>query len=483
MRTFIIILLNIIISVSLMYGQNESDALRFSRQLTVGTARSVGLGGAIGAIGADFTSLSVNPAGLGLYRGSELTFSPSLSWNNTTSRFLGNSYEESKYNFNVGNLGFVSTYDMNREKGWISTSFGIGYNQNNNFNSRVLMSGINNNSSLLDNFVDYANNSPNELSLFYEKLAYDTYLLPYDTLTNKYWNDIQDSGYGQLQRRTMDNKGSGGEYVFSFGANYSNTLYLGASFGIHRVRFEKDVIHNEEDIDNSIGFFEKFIFQENVRTAGTGYTFNIGAIARPVNNLRIGLAYHFPVFYNLNDRFTTEMQGFYDASENIESKKEFSPLGDFDYNINTPSKLVASMALILENTGLISVDYERTDFSKAKLNSVEYDFFNENAAIKELYKAANTIRIGGELKLGTAYLRAGYSFIQSPYVSVEPNTKANLNLFSGGIGMRSRFLFVDFGYSISSVEERYYMYVPQMTDGSLNKSVVNNMIFTVGYKF
>lgn len=483
MRTCSIIFISLIISVSILSGQNETDALRFSRQLTVGTARSVGLGGAMGAVGADFTSLSINPAGLALYRGSEVSFSPSLSWDNTSSNFLGNSYDESKYNFNIGNLGFVSTYDMNREKGWISTNFGLGYNQNANYNRNILMSGINRNSSLLDNFTDYANQFPNSLNEFYEKLAYDTYLIPYDTLTNTYWNDIQEAGYGQLQRRTLNTKGSRGEYTFSFGANYSNFLYLGATFGLVRLRFEKDIIHNEEDISNSIDFFDRFIFIENVRSSGTGYTFKLGGIVRPVNNLRIGLSYHFPEFFNLNDRFTTEMEGFYDPSEDIQPKKVYSPLGDYDYKLNTPSRFIASMAVILENTGLISIDYERVDFSKAKLNSSDYDFFNENATIKQLYKATNILRVGAELKIGTAYLRGGYSFRQSPYVSSEPNTKANLNIFSGGIGMRGRTIFVDFGYSISNSEEVYYMYLPQMTDGSRNKSIGNNMILTVGYKF
>ena len=192
----------------------------------------------------------------------------------------------------------------------ISTNFGFGYNQTANFNQSILMSGINNNNSLLDNFTDYANRFPNDLSEFYEQLAYDIYLIPYDTNNNQYWNDIQDSGYGQLQRRTLNNSGSMGEYTFSFGANYSNVFYVGATVGLQRTRFERTIIHNEEDIDNSIDFFNKFIFKENLRTVGTGYTFKLGAIARPADNIRIGLAYHFPVFFSLNDRLQLKWKDF-----------------------------------------------------------------------------------------------------------------------------------------------------------------------------
>jgi len=252
MKRIILFTITFVLVIPLLYAQNENDALRYSSQVTVGTARSVGLAGAIGAVGADFSSLSVNPAGIALYRGSEFTVSPSLFWDITTSDFLGNSYGESKYNFNVGNLGFVSTYDLNKEQGWISTSFGIGYNRNANFNRSILMSGINQNSSLLDNFTDYANEYPNNLNSFYEQLAYDVYLLPIDTsvVPYEFWNDIQYAGYGQHQRRSLDSRGSTGEYAFSFGANYNHRLYLGATFGIQRLRFEQDIIWRSDSYPN-----------------------------------------------------------------------------------------------------------------------------------------------------------------------------------------------------------------------------------------
>ena len=483
MRRFSLISATLCLILSGLNAQNEVDALRYSRQMTVGTARAVGLGGAVGALGGDFTSLSVNPAGLGLYRGSEITFSPSIFVDNTTSSFLNNSYVESNHNLNIGNYGFIGNYATNQEKGWISTSFAFGYNRTANFNRNILMSGVNNNSSLLDNFTDYANANPNDLSGFYEQLAYDVLLMPYDTIAGEYWNDLNEDGYGQLQRRTLNSKGSAGEYTFSFGTNFNHRLYLGATFGVARLRYEQDVIHNEEDISNNIAFFDKLIFRENLRTTGNGYTFKLGAIARPIDMLRIGFAYHLPTFYNLNDRFTTEMEAFIDPAEGYAKQVAYSPIGDYDYKLKTPSKLIGSMALTIGKVGLVSVDYERVDYSKAKLDAQDYDFFNENSEIKGLYRNTNNLRLGGEMRFGTAYFRGGYSFYQSPYVSNEANTDANINTYSAGLGMRGRYFFVDFGFSNSNVEEVYYMYVPQMTDGSRNKSIGNNMIMTVGYRF
>ena len=94
---------------------------------------------------------------------------------------MGNSYEETKYNFNFGNIGYVNTYDLKNASGWKSTSFGIGYNRLNNFNKTILMRGISKNTSFLDNFTNNLNNYPEQVSDMYEGLAQNTNLIYYDT--------------------------------------------------------------------------------------------------------------------------------------------------------------------------------------------------------------------------------------------------------------------------------------------------------------
>ena len=90
-------------------AQDESDALRYSNLAPQGTARSMGFGGALGAIGGDFTSLSINPAGIGVYRSSELTFTPSLKLNGTSSTYTGAAMDDNATRFNINNLGVVFT--------------------------------------------------------------------------------------------------------------------------------------------------------------------------------------------------------------------------------------------------------------------------------------------------------------------------------------------------------------------------------------
>src|SRR5262249_13854967 len=150
-------------------------------------------GGAFGALGGDFSSLAVNPAGIGIYRKSEFTFSTSLYMNQTTSDFLGNASTENRFNLNVPNLAFVFSHKTKAEKedkiGWKSVSFALGLNRINSFQTRSYFQGYNQNNSLLDHFTETANQNGNPLSEtsldpFYEKLAYGAGLIYLDTNGN-----------------------------------------------------------------------------------------------------------------------------------------------------------------------------------------------------------------------------------------------------------------------------------------------------------
>ena len=147
MKSIRIILIALGLSVPFMVSaQTDIDALRYSQSSLAGTARFVGLGGAFGAVGADFSSLSENPAGIGLYRHSEFTFTPSVYAEQTSSTFLNQTGVDNKFNFNIGNLGLVFSKPLSNDNatdGWKSISFAVGYNRLNNFNTRTSYEGTN----------------------------------------------------------------------------------------------------------------------------------------------------------------------------------------------------------------------------------------------------------------------------------------------------------------------------------------------------
>ena len=123
---------------ALSFAQNEIDALRYSQLTHSGTARFTAMSGAFGALGGDFSVLSTNPAGIGIYRKSEFTFTPSFFSQKTTSNFKGNMLDDYKYNVNFSNAGIVlAHYESETKNAWKGIMFGFGYNRLNNFNSRI----------------------------------------------------------------------------------------------------------------------------------------------------------------------------------------------------------------------------------------------------------------------------------------------------------------------------------------------------------
>jgi hypothetical protein len=496
MKRIIILLTAALFTASQVSAQNEEDALRYSRQFITGTARAVGMGGAMGAIGGDFTSLSINPAGIGVYRSSEFTISPSLNWNSTTSDFLGNKIEQTRYGMRIGNMGYIVTNKTDKEKGFVSSSFGFGYNQLNNFNQQTFMSGTSTNSSLLDNFTNiYNSNDPAvQISDFYEGLAYDVALLDLDTTSGKYFNDFERGGldqngvfknYGQLQKRTVSTSGHIGEYVFSAGTNYSNWLYLGATMGLQRVKFNRTTQHTETAQGNYIKFTDEFIFNEDLSTRGYGFNMKVGAIVRPVDFLRLGAAFHTSTLYFLSDHFESDIisWAWYDPGTNISSKTA-SSTGDYDYTLMSPSKFVGSAAVTIGKLGLLSVDYERINYSNARLEGSDYGFILENNMIKDNFKTTDNLRMGAELRISDmGYVRGGYAMYGSPLKSPDPAADSKYSVISGGVGIRNSDFFMDVSYQNGLSKEAYYMYLPEMTNGSINTSTLNNIIFTLGFRF
>ena len=207
-----------VVSAKNVNAQNEVDALRYSQLgFLGGTARSAGMAGAFGALGGDFSTLSTNPAGIGIYRQSELTFTPSFFNQSTASNMSGgSSIQDSKPDFNFGNIGMVaSRYNADRS-GWKGFSFGFGYNRTNDFNNNIdMQSGVNNRGSLLDSYLADANNNVGlyqNYNPYGTQLAWNSWLL--DSVGGKLVHVLPN--YGEKQSMSVQSSGAMGEGVLSF---------------------------------------------------------------------------------------------------------------------------------------------------------------------------------------------------------------------------------------------------------------------------
>jgi len=479
------------------FAQDLTDALRYSNYKISGTARSAAMGNAFGALGGDFTSLSINPAGVAVYRSGEFTFTPSFGKISIDGTYLGNKSTDSKYNVGIDNLGYVTTIPTgsNSESGLVSFSFGLGFNRLGSFSMNALAEGANSNNSILSYFsenmnADYDNIYGKEdatLDPYYEKLAWDTYLINHDDNAKEYFNDVKDNGYGQSQRKSTDRRGYINEYLISFGANFNHKFYLGGTIGIHDVYFKENANLYEWDAKNNIPYFNDLNFNTYLKTMGSGFNVKIGAIYKPTENLRLGLAFHSPTFYKFNDEYNSSMSAStYDNGSPISPDKA----GVYDYEIETPMKAILSGAYVIGKSGLISVDYEIVDYSTAKLKNGggSYDYFNENQTIQNAYKRVGNLHIGGEYRVSKSFsLRAGYENYPSVYKTAYLNT-ANVNsntsysTVAGGFGLRQGNFFLDatVKHIISDENLKLYPGSPEMAKYATTQ---NNVIFTLGYKF
>ena len=230
------------------FAQLVDDALRYSQVFYTGTARFTSMGGAFTALGGDLSSLSQNPAGLGVFRSSEISVTPQLFHISSAASFNGSATSDYIYNFNLAQAGIVTNLiDNNAESGLISLNFGYTYTMKSNLTQNGLIKGVSNNSSMTDYWADIsAGYYKDELYDYVADadLAYWAGLI--DTIPGYdrdyasifwYYGDSAFGDYGQTIRRLISTDGSTSEHSFSIGGNYSDKFYFGMTLGVSRIYY------------------------------------------------------------------------------------------------------------------------------------------------------------------------------------------------------------------------------------------------------
>lgn len=485
-------------------AQDENDALRYGFTQYYGTARGMAVGGATGSLGADFSGLSINPAGLGLYRSSEFSFTPNISFDKTSSSYINNEFNESDSKFNFNEFGLILA---NAKKGqqyqrskWKTFNVAFGMNRLSNFNNDYRYKGDDNQSSIIETFAQQFNQlgglNSNTLQLVSEGpyAAYQTYLIDYGLNDSTQAQAFVPFTDGLNRSKSVYQKGSAVEYVFSMGANYDEKLMLGATVGIPRIEYASTTVLSEDDISgNNDNDFKYFDFTEKLSTSGGGINLKLGAIYKVSNGFRFGVAIHTPTVYQLRDVSSIEMESNtenYLINNNIATSsvsryvQEKSQL--FEYAYYSPLKAIGSATVLFKDKGFVSADVEYIDYHGMSYNygsgyRTEADIVNQT--IKNTYKSAVNLRLGGEVKLKELALRAGIGYYGSPY---SDNYEGEMTTMSLGIGYRNKAFFADLGGQIASrIEPDATHTLARAVDIPLAAITTNatNMAFTIGWKF
>lgn len=481
MKKYIFLFVITVFVPFVMLAQDLVDALRYSDLQVQGTARAGAMGNAFGALGGDFTSASINPAGIGLYRSSELTVTPIFGSTRVETNYLGTNREESDFKFSLNNLSYVYSLPIaaKNEAGIVSINFGVGYNRIKDLNSDAVIQGYNVIGSYMDQFSSNANKD--NWNDMYEELAWQTYMLN-ERENGEYYSEMQDAEYEQSLRKTHSKNGSIDEYSFVMGINFNYKLYIGMAWGINDLSYSEGTTIYEKNDNGNIPNFNNYQFNSYLSTYGTGHNFKFGLIYKPINQLRLGISIHTPTFYHLYDDFNTSMY----SSVGRGNYEENSPYNEFNYQLQTPMRTTFSGAYVIGKKGLISVDYELVDYGKAKLK--DGDFYDENQEIMDAYKTSGNLRIGGEFMATNNFsLRGGFEY-HGPSIM---NIDNKLLVYSTGIGYRTGLFFADLAYRYSTIQEYFLPYelpsnsiinYPEPQAASFN-TIKNDVLFTIGFKF
>jgi hypothetical protein len=476
-------------------AQNVDDALRYSQIFYGGSARFMSMGGAFTALGADLSSLNLNPAGTGVFRSSEFSITPQLSYNSVSSRWNGTKSSDFSNVLNLNQIGIVSNIvSTGNTTGLVSLNMAYSYNKTNNFNENFTVTGISNNSSMADYWVSRANgytkmDIPDDAWAATKTYLIDT-LSGSNTLYGTIFSNFGESSfstYGQEIRRTITNVGSSGEHSFSLGANYSNKYFFGLTLGISRLRYTGHIEHFESDIDNKIFDLKSFTYTDHLEATGTGYSLKLGTIIKPVEFLRIGLALHSPIVYRITENYFDNFSSYFDTKVNNIDHYEYSNNpADYKYTFVTPYRAIVGLAFQVKKRAIISADYEFVDYRLSQFKKAidNQNFSGENSSIRDMYKTASNLRFGAELRLSNIYLRSGYSYYGKTFKSSEDNKALDYNSLSFGIGMRQQNFYIDMAYTTLYSTRLYYMYYdPGYLEPASVKTARSTFVVTLGYKF
>ncbi len=438
----------------ILSAQSLSDIYNYSSTRYQGTAKSIAMGNAIGAVGQDLSAIEINPAGLALFRKPTFTFTTGLTTALTTSSYKQNEEKDYSIRMPVNDIGYVWISDVTG--GHLnSLNFSIGLNKKNNFSYSSYTKGLNPSTSLIDAYINEldANGIHNseDLAWFSPNNIYplwDTYLLDFNT-DNEYSTPIPMGNI--IQQRGVLSRGYINEFSFSMGANVNDKVFVGASIGIPFLYRSLLTEYQENDLDNNNNF-QEWEQRETLYTDGCGINAKIGVIVFPARWVRLGLSLTTPTSYYVDESWKTSTYADFKTNKYVYN----SDISFYSYHITTPMLINASTAFIFGNFGMITADYEYVNYRTIRVSSSDYDYSNLNGDISQRFKPTSNLRFGTEWRLKRMCFRGGYSIYGSPYGFSKNDLRTDT--YSIGLGYTFGHVTIDAAYALSNMSKTYDMY-------------------------
>lgn len=501
-------------------AQTQYETARLTGSELNGTARFVGMGGAMGALGADISTMNTNPAGIGLYRSNEI--STSFGFNNTQTK--SGTYDSDRTRWSWDQLGFVYSHQIGTATDLRFVNFGFNYHKSKNFNrafaSEVGLNGLSQTQQMA-NMVNHL--SAAEIDDVYnygdvEGLSnpYDVYNYPYlgvmgirSELVGIDANDRPMGWYGESNGHIGREIGGLESYDLNIAFNVKDRFYFGLTMGINNVNYRQNTYYTEDIYDGPhSGYYE---LENYYKLEGAGVDLKLGAIFRPIEDspFRIGAAIHTPMWYTLTEKYTSQVYDklTYDFGEpELEQFECTEALEDYvngvtlrDYEMTTPWKFQLSAGTTIANMIALGAEYEYQDFSTARLRYENGEKNHEqNLNVKEDLRGVHTLRVGMEARLAPEFsVRAGYNYTTAPFrktaykaldyndmrTDVDYTNTFERNTVTVGLGYSGNAFFADLAYKYDTYKSEFYAFSadalrPVKTDNNRHQ-----VLLTMGVRF
>ncbi|WP_394800385.1 hypothetical protein [Bacteroides caecigallinarum] len=531
-------------SVSALFAQTQYDAARIANTELNGTARFVGMGGAMGALGADISVIGINPAGIALFRSHNVSTSFGFNKNMTSSTFNGTKVSDSRTKASYDQVGFVYSNKIGNKTNLRYLNFGFNYHKAANFNRQFSSKGALNGSSLSWQMADMM------LGAGYgSQESYDDVLDAENPYTSEYFYGTPFLGMmgartglvdgftdkdgfnmlgwnGDMGEYYSREEGGINQYDFNMSFNVKDRYYFGVTLGVYDVNYNRYSSYSETLLDDNGADNGNFTLNNWFSTNGTGYDLKFGFIARPFeySPFRVGFAIHTPVWYMLTDRYTATLDTDVLAmpepyTENL--SQYLNPDYVWDYRMRTPWKFNVNMGTTFSGVLAVGAEYEYSDYSYISYKDYNgYDLSSSNVATDKYLKGVHTLKLGMEAMLTPSFsFRAGYNYVTSAFkdgsaryipnvetlqdkyiwfdeTRTDPeyhNIKAR-NTITLGFGYSGRVVYADVAYKYDFYKSDFFMFddykfagdgvtVVDRNNSALVDHNRHQVLFTVGCRF
>lgn len=514
----------LMISVKTFGQDNNLDALSklFSQSVPTGSARIQALGGNHSALGADVSSASGNPAGLGFYTRSEFSFTPAFqSLTNSTAYITNSSTSASKDNFNIANIGVVfGGSEPTYRDGWRG-NFAITYSRQNAFYNNIKFGARNNVSSIADQFAEDASSEVRDLKLglndfnnaFNQAPNFDLarHAYFYSFLITPLRNNQGDlTGFVGTegsnisdQKFAFESSGRSSQWNIAYGGTANEKVYLGFALGVPSFRYEAISTYDEDNINSRqfTGLTQSKIYA----TSGSGLNFSVGTIIKPNDILRFGLSVTTPTWYDVDESFSSTLRVGVNTAQigqsgggvllpngndantlnvvNTLRERGYSiidrngnrflggvptlnfPSVEANYQLNTPFKANLGAAVFFKKKGFVSADVEYLAYKGIKMSSTEGAPFYEDYTgfVRSDVVNVFNFKVGGEYRTGPISFRGGVNYQADPssiaFKARSAKVDRSMMIYSGGVGYRSDSFYVDLTGVYGTTTQTYIPYV------------------------